>query len=73
MQSQGSYWYLDTRVEEFNNMKGGRLKLAAKALDLRLKGDHKSNRHMTIIHGDPKAANFNFSNGKEKKCVMYDF
>lgn len=57
LQEQGSYWYLDTRPDEHDQMshKGweGRLKLAARAIDDRLKRDS----YQCLIHGDPKDAN----------------
>ena len=57
LQSQGTYWYLDTRPNEFENIprKGweGRLYSAARAIDERLKADP----FQSIIHGDFKAAN----------------
>ena len=50
--------YLDTRADEFDSMptRGweGRLRLAAKAIDARLKADPMQ----SVVHGDPKDANF---------------
>jgi hypothetical protein len=60
LQSQGAYWFLDTRRDEWERMptKGweGRLRLAARALDERLKADPMQ----TIVHGDAKEANMVF-------------
>ena len=71
MQPQGSYWYLDTRPDELAAMPKhgweGRLRLAARALDQRLKADPLQ----TIIHGDAKAANMVFS--ADGAPVLYDF
>ncbi|KAK3271217.1 hypothetical protein CYMTET_20421 [Cymbomonas tetramitiformis] len=71
LQQQGCYWYLDTRPDEWENMpmRGweGRLKLAAKAIDLRLKADP----YQTICMGDAKTANMIFS--ADGACQMYDF
>ena len=57
LQPQGSYWYLDTRPDEHDQMprRGweGRLRLAAKALDERL----KASPFQSIVHGDMKSAN----------------
>jgi len=57
LQSQGSYWYLDTRPDEHESMPNhgweGRLKLAARAVDERLQRDPLQ----CIIHGDAKEAN----------------
>ena len=51
------YWHLDTRSEEHAQMSGkgwmGRLKLAARAIDARLKLDPIQ----TVCHGDAKGAN----------------
>jgi len=71
----GSYWHLDTRPDEHDNMprKGweGRLKRAARAIDGRLKRDHMQ----CCIHGDAKDANMVFScnDNNEKFVMMYDF
>jgi len=74
LQPQGTFWYLDTRPEELANMPSrgweGRLKLAAKALDLRLKADPMQ----TICHGDPKGENMLFAEkGGELEALVYDF
>lgn len=62
LSAQGSYWYLDTRPDEFENMVnrgiGGRLKRAAKTIDTIL----KEHEYQTIIHGDLKACNMSMSN-----------
>ena len=61
LQSQGGYWYLDTRPDEFEAMprKGwkGRLRKAAVALDVRLKQDPCQ----CVIHGDLKGSNMSYS------------
>lgn len=71
LQPIGSYWYLDTRPDEHKAMsnKGweGRLKLAARALDIRLQQDP----YQCLIHGDAKDANvIPLEHGK---VVMVDF
>lgn len=57
LQPVGSYWHLDTRPNEWNDIprKGweGRLKLAARAIDERLKRDPLQ----CWVHGDTKDAN----------------
>jgi hypothetical protein len=62
LQSQGTYWYLDTRPDEHATMPRhgweGRLRLAARALDERLKLD----KYVSIAHGDLKGANILLSN-----------
>lgn len=66
----GSYWHLDTRPSEHDSMprRGweGRLKLAARAIDERLKRDEMQ----CCIHGDAKDANMLFNKGR---VCMYDF
>lgn len=57
LQQIGSYWHLETRPDEHQTMPNngweGRLKLAAAAIDSRLKRDE----FQCIIHGDAKDAN----------------
>ncbi|WP_033104233.1 oxidoreductase family protein [Pseudoalteromonas sp. ND6B] len=52
---QGSYWHLDTRPDEFNNLpKKSDIKQAATQLNNAL----KQCDYQTLIHGDAKLANF---------------
>ncbi|MGV3524153.1 MAG: phosphotransferase [Candidatus Sericytochromatia bacterium] len=53
---EGSYWQLQTRPQEWADMPSGPLKAQAAALDARL----RTARFRTLIHGDPKPANFCF-------------
>jgi thiamine kinase-like enzyme len=57
LQETGSYWHLNTRLEEHASMpnKGweGRLKMAARSIDSYL----KRSPHQCMIHGDAKDAN----------------
>ena len=76
VQSIGSYWHLDTRPDEHDSMprRGweGRLKLAARTIDERLKRD----KMQCCIHGDAKDANMLFyesGDGGEGGVSMYDF
>ena len=61
IQQQGTYWYLDTRPDEFNSMPNtgweGRLKKAATDIDSYLKTD---DCFPTVVHGDAKSANMLF-------------
>jgi aminoglycoside phosphotransferase (APT) family kinase protein len=78
LQEQGGYWYLDTRQIELAAMPSdgweGRLKMAARAIDWRLKNDAL----LTIVHGDAKSANmlFDTHSGDDRRgfvCQMMDF
>ena len=75
LQAQGSYWHLDTRPEEHARMGSsgwmGRLKLAARALDLRLKADPSQ----SVCHGDAKGANIVYATAADGGAVplVYDF
>eukprot|EP00934_Nitzschia_sp_Nitz4_P007196 Nitzschia sp. Nitz4//scaffold37_size175936//115540//116595//NITZ4_002055-RA/size175936-processed-gene-0.196-mRNA-1//1//CDS//3329549815//7186//frame0 len=72
LQETGSYWHLDTRPDEHDNMSRrgweGRLKLAAKAIDTCLKRDPMQ----CLIHGDPKEANI-MALKADGSVAMYDF
>ena len=71
LQPRGSYWYLDTRLDEWEAMPQqgweGRLRRAARAIDRRLLDD----TYQCIIHGDAKADNMNFD--EEGAVSMCDF
>ena len=75
LQAQGCYWHLDTRPEEHARMGSsgwmGRLKLAARAIDLRLKADPLQ----SVCHGDAKGANILYGTGAGGAAValVYDF
>ena len=63
---QGSYWHLETRPDEYNEMKSSPLKSAAHQLD-----DLLNNcTYKTIIHGDAKVANFCFSNNMSSVAAV---
>ena len=68
LQRQGCYWHLDTRPEEHARMGKsgwmGRLRLAARAIDARLKADPLQ----SIVHGDAKGANIVYATGDERGC-----
>ncbi len=82
LQPIGSYWYLDTRLDEHKAMPNrgweGRLKRAARAIDARLQRDPLQ----CLIHGDAKDENIlwdlSAASNKSKAAVvvpvsMYDF
>ena len=61
---QGTYWYLDTRPDEYDNLDGrsrsgilARLKRAARGIDAAL----KERDYQAICHGDLKACNMSLS------------
>ena len=64
----GTYWHLDTRPDELNQLDDISLKKAAKSIDERLTGS----TFQTIVHGDAKLANFCFS-GEGNKVAALDF
>ena len=53
----GTYWHLGTRTDELANIADPALRAAAPGLAHRL----ASARYQTIVHGDPKEANFCFT------------
>jgi hypothetical protein len=59
--AQGTYWYLDTRPDEYESMNkyglSGKLRKAARVIDEAL----KSHQYQTICHGDLKACNMSIS------------
>jgi hypothetical protein len=74
LQAQGCYWHLDTRPDEHARMGTsgfmGRLKLAARAIDLRLKEDPMQ----SVCHGDAKGANIVYAeSGGACVPLVYDF
>ena len=65
---QGSYWHLDTRPDEFNNLpKKSDIKQAATKLNNAL----KQCDYQTLIHGDAKLANF--AANSQGHILGYDF
>jgi hypothetical protein len=71
---EGSYWYLDTRRDEWDAMgpEWSRLKVAAAAISDRLKPLDVLEPGYTIIHGDFKSANLLFSSNS-LECAGIDF
>ncbi|WP_334018393.1 phosphotransferase [Alteromonas sp. S015] len=66
--TEGTYWNLATREDEFHAMSDGLLKQHAVAIATTL-GD--ANYH-TLVHGDAKVANFCFTNDFSN-CAAVDF
>lgn len=66
----GTYWHLDTRPEELDEMDDTALKNAASAIDSLL----KECPHQTLVHGDAKLANFCFNkNGSKVAAVDFQY
>ena len=70
--NQGTYWYLDTRPDEFDGMPrhglSGKLKKAARDIDEAL----KSHPYQTVCHGDLKSCNMSMSNDP-RYVTLVDF
>lgn len=66
--SEGSYWHLGTRQDEYQRMPEGALKTHAAAIAQRL----SNAKYKTLIHGDAKVANFCFSSDFSA-CAAVDF
>ncbi|GGF80931.1 phosphotransferase [Alteromonas lipolytica] len=68
--SQGSYWHLATRQDEYDQMADGPLKQYAARFDQAL----RECPYQTLIHGDAKVANFCFSeDGKSVAAVDFQY
>jgi aminoglycoside phosphotransferase len=66
----GTYWHLETRPEELNELDDLKLKLAAPAIDRKLSGTP----YKTLVHGDAKLANFCFSpDGSKVAAVDFQY
>ena len=66
----GTYWHLETRPDELEELDDLPLKNAAAAIDAKL----KASAFQTLVHGDAKLANFCFSaNGSEVAAVDFQY
>ncbi|MCH9813985.1 MAG: ecdysteroid 22-kinase family protein [Epsilonproteobacteria bacterium] len=64
----GTYWHLETRLDELEVLEEGELKNFAQRIDTTL----KKAKYQTIVHGDAKLANFCF-NDDANRCAAVDF
>jgi len=64
----GTYWHLETRKEEFKNIKNEKLKNIAVEINNKL----NNSKYKTFVHGDAKLANFLFSD-KLNSVAAVDF
>lgn len=62
----GTYWHLATRIDELPAISDAALREAAPLLDARL----TAARYQTILHGDPKEANFCFSRDSSRVAAV---
>ena len=66
----GTYWHLETRPDELEELDDLPLKSAAAAIDATL----KASAFQTLVHGDAKLANFCFSaDGSEVAAVDFQY
>ncbi len=66
----GTYWHLDTRPDELEELKDIQLKEAADIIDKTL----QNSPFQTLVHGDAKLANFCFSpDGKQVAAVDFQY
>lgn len=70
---KGGYWYLETRLDEYESMSDGELKSNAHRvndlLDINSVSSPDNHMFQTVIHGDAKAANILFSS----RAAFVDF
>ena len=67
---QGTYWHLATRLDELAAITDEKIRATAHDLDAQLAGA----RFQTILHGDPKEANFCFTrDGRSVAAVDFQY
>ena len=67
--SEGTYWHLETRPDEWDSLPPGRLKDAASRVAARL----REAPFQTLVHGDAKLANFCFGRPGEVAGVDFQY
>lgn len=66
----GTYWHLQTRLDELATLSDQRLKRSASQLDQRL----TDAKYQTLVHGDAKLANFCFTpDGKKAAAIDFQY
>ncbi|MEL7448730.1 MAG: phosphotransferase [Pseudomonadota bacterium] len=65
----GTYWHLDTRPDELEEMDHRELKAAARGIDERL----NASPFQTLVHGDAKVANFCFTDDGRVAAVDFQY
>ncbi|MDZ8118490.1 oxidoreductase family protein [Pontiella agarivorans] len=65
----GTYWHLETRPDELQELDDLKLKNAAAAIDQQL----KNSPFQTFVHGDAKLANFCFAENGEVAAVDFQY
>ena len=65
----GTYWHLETRPDELQELDDLQLKAAASAIDRKL----NESPFQTFVHGDAKLANFCFSNDGKVAAVDFQY
>jgi len=67
---EGTYWHLATRLDELEAVRDRSLRASAHAVDAQL----RDARFQTLLHGDPKEANFCFTrDGRRVAAVDFQY
>ncbi|KAJ3370036.1 hypothetical protein HDU91_006697 [Kappamyces sp. JEL0680] len=69
---QGTYWYLDTRRDEWQQIPKQFQQLQLQAERIASECHPSTSAFLTLVHGDPKAENILWSRD-QRACAMFDF